>query len=217
MTCDMWHVTCDIWHVTCDTWHVTCCDLWYLEDWEEKADRLTDLNNDKGVCRTAPATPGLLDFGTAIRIGREIQCLPYAGFLIICFKIDLNLEKDYNFWHSIHPEKFDPNVKLHFEKMVTYRTIESQPVSIMEESCVERQGQLEMNLGVHGLKVLEGHFAVKFSKVEDAKCTERSFIPMSSIRLSSTPSRACKHACKHGVLDSLQVGRVSEVAIRHLS
>ena len=35
------------------------CDLWYLEDWEEKADWLTELINDKGVW-TAPATPGLL-------------------------------------------------------------------------------------------------------------------------------------------------------------
>ena len=27
---------------------------------EEKADSLTDLISDEGVCRTAPATPGLL-------------------------------------------------------------------------------------------------------------------------------------------------------------
>ena len=36
------------------------CDLLYLEDWEEKADGLTELINDEGVCRTAPATPGML-------------------------------------------------------------------------------------------------------------------------------------------------------------
>ena len=38
--------------------------------------------NDGGVCRTAPATPGLLNIGPMIRIGREIQCLPYAGFFL---------------------------------------------------------------------------------------------------------------------------------------
>ena len=37
------------------------CDLQYLEDWEEKADGLTDLINHEGVCRTAPAKPGLLN------------------------------------------------------------------------------------------------------------------------------------------------------------
>ena len=42
------------------------CDLSYLEDWEEKADGLTDsltelINQDKGVCRTAPAKPSLLN------------------------------------------------------------------------------------------------------------------------------------------------------------
>ena len=58
MTFYTWHVTCDMWHMTHDTWHVTCCggwtfsqnfssvapmvcDLWYLEDWEEKAHWLT--------------------------------------------------------------------------------------------------------------------------------------------------------------------------------
>ena len=32
-----------------------------FEDLVEKADSLTDLISDKGVCRTAPATPGLLN------------------------------------------------------------------------------------------------------------------------------------------------------------
>ena len=49
--CDMWHMTCDTWHVTHDLWHVTH-DMWHVvegdhslkihEDWEEKADGLTD-------------------------------------------------------------------------------------------------------------------------------------------------------------------------------
>ena len=77
VTCDVWHVTCDTWHVTRDMWHVTCCggwtfsqnfsslaltvcDLWYYEDLEEKAHSLTHLINYEAVCRTAPATPGLL-------------------------------------------------------------------------------------------------------------------------------------------------------------
>ena len=78
MTCDMWHMTRDMWHVTRDMWHVTCCggwtfsqnfsslaftvcDLRFYEDLEEKAHGLTDLINNKAVCRTAPATPGLLN------------------------------------------------------------------------------------------------------------------------------------------------------------
>ena len=82
--CDMWHVTRemwhgarDMWHVTCGIWHVTCCggwtfsqsfsslaltvcDFWYYEDWEEKAHGPNQSINNKTVCRTAPATPGLL-------------------------------------------------------------------------------------------------------------------------------------------------------------
>ena len=32
----------------------------YVEDLEEKDDLVNELMNDKGVCKTAPATPGLL-------------------------------------------------------------------------------------------------------------------------------------------------------------
>ena len=88
MTCDMWHVTRDRWQVTRDTWHVThdmwhmthgvvwtfsqnfsCLaltvwDLWCCEYLEEKADTLNQWINEsmngEAVCRTAPATPGLL-------------------------------------------------------------------------------------------------------------------------------------------------------------
>ena len=35
-------------------------DWRWLEDLEEKGDSLNQLISDKGVCRTAPATPGLL-------------------------------------------------------------------------------------------------------------------------------------------------------------
>ena len=53
--CDMWHVTHDMWHVTCyGGWTFSqnfsplalmVCDLWYLEDWEEKADRQKEQPN----------------------------------------------------------------------------------------------------------------------------------------------------------------------------
>ena len=40
---------------------LTVWDLWYLEDWEEKGQGLNELINDEAVCRTALATPGLLN------------------------------------------------------------------------------------------------------------------------------------------------------------
>ena len=36
-------------------------DLWCIEDLEEKDDLLDRSISDGGVCRTAPATPGLLN------------------------------------------------------------------------------------------------------------------------------------------------------------
>ena len=77
VTCDTWHVTCDTWHVTHGTWHMTCdmllgvnipskfqlpssYGLWFMiQDigWR------TDWLNHKCVCRTAPATQGLLNIG----------------------------------------------------------------------------------------------------------------------------------------------------------
>ena len=52
----MWHLTPDTGHMTPDTWPVTC-DMWHMhyEDISTKDDLITD----EGVCRTAPATPGL--------------------------------------------------------------------------------------------------------------------------------------------------------------
>ena len=54
----MWHMTHVIWQVKQNKWLV-----W--DDWKIFSERITDLINllsinDKGVCRTAPATPGLL-------------------------------------------------------------------------------------------------------------------------------------------------------------
>ena len=55
MTCDMSHVV----GVT-SSLALMVCDLWYIEDLEEKDDRLNEWMNDGGDCKTAPATPGLL-------------------------------------------------------------------------------------------------------------------------------------------------------------
>ena len=77
----MWQVTRDRWHVTRDTWHMTHSVGWTFSqnfnslalpvwDWECLEDILSkgslnqsinQLINDRGDCRTAPATPGLLN------------------------------------------------------------------------------------------------------------------------------------------------------------
>ena len=66
----MWHVTCGMWHVTgggrgtfSENFSLLALTTWegrFVEYLEEKAHWLNQLMNDKGVCRTAPATPGLL-------------------------------------------------------------------------------------------------------------------------------------------------------------
>ena len=38
----------------------TVWELWFFEDLEEKDELVTELMSDKAVCRTAPATQGLL-------------------------------------------------------------------------------------------------------------------------------------------------------------
>ena len=86
---DMWHLTCDTWHVTPDTWHMTP-NIWdvsrdtqgvmkivskfqlprsfglgvkvswrfWTKGW--LAEWMNESIIDEAVCRTAPATPGLL-------------------------------------------------------------------------------------------------------------------------------------------------------------
>ena len=71
MTPDTRHVTCDTWHVTHDTWGVNILSkfqlpssygLWFMIFWRFGGKGLlTDWLNHEGVCRTAPATPGLLN------------------------------------------------------------------------------------------------------------------------------------------------------------
>ena len=66
MTCDMRHVTCVMWHMTCDIWHMAC-DMWNISSlaltvfwWLGGKGWLNESLHNEGVCRTAPATPGLL-------------------------------------------------------------------------------------------------------------------------------------------------------------
>ena len=75
----MWHVTRDTWHVTLDTWHLTCDTWWgvnilstfqlstsfglgvmvFLRFWGKGG--VNHSISHKAVCRTAPATPGLVN------------------------------------------------------------------------------------------------------------------------------------------------------------
>ena len=81
MTCGMWNMTIDIWHMTCNKWHLSlfvglkfsqkfsslALTVWGRQCFKDiftKDGLVTQLinllNNDKGVCRTASATSGLL-------------------------------------------------------------------------------------------------------------------------------------------------------------
>ena len=99
VTHDMWQVIHDKWHVPGDIWQMTLgvgstlsqnfsslsltvWEVWcYYEDIEQKDDQLTDLINGGGVCRTAPATPGLLI--KLICVYQIIQKIITFNFLII--------------------------------------------------------------------------------------------------------------------------------------
>ena len=82
MTGDRWHVTGDRWHLTGDRWQVTRDTWWgvnilskfqlpssnglgFMMSWRWRgkgwlSDLINESMNDEGVCRAAPATPGLL-------------------------------------------------------------------------------------------------------------------------------------------------------------
>ena len=75
VTHDTWHVTRDTWQMTDDTWHMTYSVGWTFSqnfsslslpvwDWECLEVILTKVSvthsMDRGDCRTAPSTPGLL-------------------------------------------------------------------------------------------------------------------------------------------------------------
>ena len=74
---DKWYVTGDTWNITCDTWRMTHGEGWIFSknvpslalmasvrqcfgDIFTKGHWLTYIIPKKGVCRTAPATPGML-------------------------------------------------------------------------------------------------------------------------------------------------------------
>ena len=83
MTRETWHVTCVTWHLTCDTWWgvnilsflaLTVWVYWCFEGLEEKGHSMNELINElQRCCRTAPATPGLLNTHTQkYQEGKEI-------------------------------------------------------------------------------------------------------------------------------------------------
>ena len=84
----MWHATHDMWHTThrgprtlCQNFRslaLTVWELWCFEDIFTKDESLSQWMSDDAVCRTAPATPGLLNIlqiyrSTGITI-EDIQC-----------------------------------------------------------------------------------------------------------------------------------------------
>ena len=101
---DNWHLTPDTWHITCFTWHTREDDNfeqisspWVLrfecegvsKIFEQKDHLLIEWINYKGVCRTAPATLGLL-----IMPCRHLYCSCgdfHHKYLLNLFSISLNL------------------------------------------------------------------------------------------------------------------------------
>ena len=71
MSGDMWHMTCDMWDVTGGGWWtfsqnvrslaLTIWEWRCFEDIFTKDHWVSELVNDECVCRTSPATPGLLN------------------------------------------------------------------------------------------------------------------------------------------------------------
>ena len=93
------------WHITCDMlWGVNILSkfqlpsfycLWFMifEDLEEKAHGLNELINYEGVCRTAPANPGLLNMTVFVPrddyiVAQEDLCLKCRhGYVANFFKV----------------------------------------------------------------------------------------------------------------------------------
>ena len=84
----IWHVTCDIWHMTlrgrwtlCQNFRSLALMVWKLRWFEEYFHKvsLNQLMNEwiseKGVCKTAPATPGLL------KTSRDRKRLPWENLI----------------------------------------------------------------------------------------------------------------------------------------
>ena len=65
-------MTRDRWLTLCK--NATVCDLWCFKDLEEKDCSLNESVNDRGVCRKALATPGLLKRTfTSLRFNTTLQ------------------------------------------------------------------------------------------------------------------------------------------------
>ena len=63
MICDTWYVTRGggwTFSQNFSSLALTVCEGWWFEDLEEKGDLMNELTSDEAVCRTAPATRGLL-------------------------------------------------------------------------------------------------------------------------------------------------------------
>ena len=59
----MWHETRYMGYVACDMWNVTCVtEVWEWRCFEDKIKnyRINKWMNDKGICKTSQASPGLL-------------------------------------------------------------------------------------------------------------------------------------------------------------
>ena len=62
---------CDIWHMAWGVFSFLAVKVWErqcFKDWEEMEDLDTEWINYKGVCRTAPATPGLFFTGKRLKL-----------------------------------------------------------------------------------------------------------------------------------------------------
>ena len=92
VTCHMWHMTCDMSHVThdihvkFDKWHVTC-DMWHVKDGGRWKFSLNFRSLAHMVCRTAPATLGLLFF----QYFEAIQELKVANIIFFSFQVSTAL------------------------------------------------------------------------------------------------------------------------------
>ena len=89
------HALCHMWYAS-NIWGEHCLNIFssqallfwsYDEDLEERYDRTNELINDEAVCRTAPATPGLLIIVETIWILKGSTFKLYNLFLVWQFEI----------------------------------------------------------------------------------------------------------------------------------
>ena len=109
----MWYLTPDTWHVTHDICHMTHRGWWplcqnfkslalqfghndVLKIWRKRSltDWMNESINDKGVYRTAPATPGQ---------GNMVYITSYFFFIFFCKQNVWHRRLCWNHYPSIHP------------------------------------------------------------------------------------------------------------------